>query len=622
MKESERESVCLRMCEASKMQQKAIEHVRGPARVIAGPGSGKTFTIIQRILKLITRDHVDPDKILTITFTRAAALEMQSRYLKETEKDPYFESIKKTTHFGTFHGICYAILKESGLINRFSLIKEQEKRKITEIILKNRNVEGADEYDNITLFLDAVSRRKNLIDGELPLNLNREEFHNIYLEYEDMLNQQKLLDFDDMILKCFHNLQTNPGFCQKWQKKFDYILVDEFQDINEIQYRLVRLLALPSDNLFVVGDDDQSIYGFRGSAPLIMRKFTEDYKGARELFLTENYRSREEIVKLADQMIRRNTDRFDKTPYPVRPGGAVKICFRESRKEEELQLLTDIKYLPKETLYSSAVILRTNREVLEYTAFLKQNGVNVRENVKQNEDILHHFITEDFRAFLKFCYEGNKRADFLKIMNKPNLFLSRQALTEEVVKKDNILDYYRNNREMRHIIEKLFKQFNMASELSPASALRYFRKVMGYDEYLRQKNGGKKADELLRWADQIQTLFKQMKQDEKTDFFLEKQEKTGDVKKQTQNIKIVPGISVITMHSSKGLEFHCVFLPDLNEGVIPGKNSETLENIEEERRLLYVAITRARDSLYLYYTGERNRKLTRFLEGIIPPQIQ
>ena len=612
----------MRTNKASKMQLKAIEHVRGPARVIAGPGSGKTFTIIQRILKLITQDHIDPDKILTITFTKAAALEMQSRYLKETQNDPSLKINKKSAHFGTFHGICYAILKESGLINSFSLIKESEKRKIIGMILQNCKVEGATEYDNITSVLDAVSRAKNLIDGEIPLNLTREEFHNIYLEYEDMLDQQKLLDFDDMILKCLKNLQTNQSFCRKWQNKFDHILVDEFQDINEVQYRLVKLLSYPTDNLFVVGDDDQSIYGFRGSAPYIMRKFTEDYKGASELFLTENYRSRREIIELADKMIRRNTDRFEKTPCPVRMGGNINICFRETRREEEQQLLKDIKNLSKEELFDSAVILRTNMEVLEYTALLKQHGVAVREGIRRKEDILRHFIAEDFKAFLKFCFEGNRRTDFLKIMNKPNIFLSRQALTEEIIEKDSIFAYYQNNREMKHKVEILFQNFNLASKLSPELALRYFRKVIGYDEYLKQKYGMKKADELLKIADQIQFLFKQMKQGEKADSFFEKQEEIGSVQMQTKKEEVLPGISVITMHGSKGLEFNCVFLPDLNEGVIPGRNSKTPESIEEERRLLYVAITRAKDSLYLYYTGERNRKLTRFLEGIITPQIR
>lgn len=610
------------MRKASKMQLHAIDHGKGPAIVIAGPGSGKTFTIIQRIFRLILQDHASPDRILTITFTKAAALEMQSRYLKESENNPALKNFNTQAQFGTFHGICYAILKESGLIKNFSLIKETDKRKIIGIILQNKGIEGACEYDNISLVLDAISRKKNLMTVDPPLNLLMEEFERIYFEYEDILIQQKLLDFDDMLLKCLNHMQSDRFFCRKWQDRFDYILVDEFQDINEVQYRLLKLLAAPSDNLFVVGDDDQSIYGFRGSAPQIMHKFTDDYKGAKEIYLSENYRSGNKIVELSDRVIRRNSDRFKKTPVSIHNGGNIYVCFKRTRKEEECQLLKDIKSLSESELHDSAVLVRTNIEAFQYMALLKMQGITVKEQTKQREDIFNHFITEDFKAFLKFCYEGNKRSDFIKIMNKPNIFLARQALTGEVTTPKELLSYYQNNKEMCRNIKILFRHFETASGLSPALSIQYFRKVMGYDEYLKQKAGQSVRNELHETADQVQLLLKHMKRSEKTDMFFERYEKEQDKLKQKCSRRMSDGISVITMHSSKGLEFDSVFLPDLNEGVIPGRNSKTKESIAEERRLLYVAITRARESLYLYYTKERNRKLTRFLNGIISHQSQ
>lgn len=604
------------------MQSKAINHVKGPARVIAGPGSGKTFTIIQRILNLILNHRINPDKILTITFTRAAAGEMQHRYLKETAIEPLLKNAVQSVHFGTFHSICYTLLKESRLFKNFSLIKESDKRKIAEIVLQNHGIPDASEYDNISCILDDISRKKNGMEGKLPLNITKETFDSIYSDYEDMLSQQKLLDYDDMLLKCLIHMKSDMSLCHKWQEKFNYILVDEFQDINEIQYQIVRLLACPDNNLFIVGDDDQSIYGFRGSAPGIMRQFMRDYEKAEEFFLTENYRSGNRIVELADAMIKRNTNRLKKRTISVRQGGKIHIAFRETRKEEELQLLMDLKSLSEEQTYNSAVIVRTNLEAFQYTALLKQQGIAIREQTKKEEDIFQHFITEDFRAFLRFCYEGNKRKDFIKIMNKPNIFLTRQALTGEIITREMLDAYYRNNKEMRCKIEALFHHFQMASKLSPALAVRYFRKVMGYDAYLNQKADGTDADRLIAAANQIQTVFKQMEQGEKTDAFWERMSKQEKEQKQKNNEKASPGISVITMHGSKGLEFHSVFLPDLNEGIIPGRKAETPEMLEEERRLLYVAITRARESLYLYYTKERNRKLTRFLDGIIPPVYQ
>lgn len=612
----------MKMRKASKMQLKAIEHVKGPARVIAGPGSGKTFTIVQRILNLILNHHINPDTILTITFTKAAALEMQSRYLKETENYPALKTSNESVHFGTFHSICYAILRESQLISNFTLVKESDKRKLMEIILKNRGVEGACEYETVSWLLDVISRRKNLCEtAQLPLNLSPETFEGICLEYEDMLDQQKLLDFDDMILLCLKHLKQDPFLRKKWQERFEYILVDEFQDINEVQYQVVKLLAAPSQNLFVVGDDDQSIYGFRGSALGIMRKFTEDYQETVELFLTENYRSGGKIIELADQVIRRNSDRFEKTPVPMRKGGSVSCSFQETRKEEEERLLMDIQSLSKEQLFDSAVIVRTNIEAFQYAALLKQRGIPVRERMKQKESPVNHFIAEDLKAFLRFCYEGNRRGDFLKIMNKPNLFLSRQALMGEHVSKDSFLAYYHNNEEMCRKIDLLFYHFQTASELSPALAVRYFRKIIGYDKYLKKKACDENKTELLEIADRLQELLKQIKPGEKADDFFERlqnERATG----RPGNTAVKPGISIITMHGAKGLEFDSVFLPDLNEGVIPGRNCKTGESIEEERRLLYVAITRAKDSLYLYYTKERNRKLTRFLEGLIPHPCQ
>lgn len=600
------------------MQLKAITHVKGPAGVIAGPGSGKTFTIVQRIQNLIFNNHVDPDKILTITFTKAAAQEMQSRYLEETAD--VVQNTMSSAHFGTFHGICYTILKESGLFRGFSLIKETDKRKIAEMILTNRGIRDASEYDNISSVLDGISRRKNEVTEKLSFNITEEEFDEIYWEYEEMLKQQKLLDYDDMLLKCLVCLTDNLSLRRKWQERFEYIQVDEFQDINEIQYRIVRLLALPGNNLFVVGDDDQSIYGFRGSTPGIIRQFMTDYEKAEQFFLTENYRSRDRIIELADKIIKRNTDRFAKSLIAMQKGGKVQISFCETRKEEELQLIRDLDSLSAKQAQNSAIIVRTNLEAFQYRALLKQHGIAVKERIKSKEDILHHFIAEDFAAFLRFCYEGNKRKDFIKIMNKPNIFLARRALVEDTVTGEGLKKYYENNREMCRKIDTLFYHFNQASKMLPALAVRYFRKVMGYDAYLTQQTVNGNTLEILTKADRIQAVFKQMKQGEKTDSFLERMQKNCPEEKDSK--KVTPGISVITMHGSKGLEFHSVFLPDLNEGIIPGKKAETPEMIEEERRLLYVAVTRAKESLYLYYTRERNRKLTRFLEGIIPPPYQ
>lgn len=607
------------MHKASKMQSAAIHHGKGPAIVIAGPGSGKTFTIIQRILHLIQNLKVNPEKILTITFTKAAAMEMQQRYLKELSDNLCLWHINQPVRFGTFHSICYFIIKETGLMNNYSLIKESEKRKIIEMLLQNQNIEDAHDYDAVTKVLEAISRKKNLLKTSLPLNLTEMQFYKIEDSYEDMLKQLKLLDFDDMILKCLSFLKTNHEFCRKWQNKFEYILVDEFQDINEPQYLVIKLLSALSRNLFAVGDDDQAIYGFRGAVPEIMLRFQKDFPDAVQYLLTENYRSGNCIVDFADKVIKRSNHRFPKTVYPVKRGGQIFICFKESRREEELQLLSDIKRLSKEEQKLSAVIVRTNLEVFQYTALLKQHDISVKEAKVRENDIFHHYIIEDISAFLRFCKEGCHRGDFIKIMNKPNMYLSRMALTDEIITVEKLTGYYKYNPEMTDKIKRFFAHCQAASGLSPSIAVKYFRKIMGYDNYLRARTENENEQyHLLKIADNVQEHFKKMKPCEKTDEFLKRIRDidNGGCKNKPQ--AELTGISVITMHAAKGLEFHSVFLPDLNEGIIPGKNVKMPEETEEERRLLYVAITRAEDSLYLYYTKERNRKLTRFLEGIIP----
>lgn len=454
----------------SSVQLKAITCKDGPVRVLAGPGSGKTFTIIQRILYLIRKKGVPPKEILTVTFTKAAATEMQQRYLTEIRQEGSTVLSNETVTFGTLHSICYHILNNSGAISRFSLIQEPEKRKIAEMILKNAGLFRDSSCKNslsdfITEFLDAVSRYKNglpIRSNSLLLSLLQENaalqekisVEKLISEYRSYLLTKQLLDFDDMILKCRNLLQDNLILRKNWQKRFRYLLVDEFQDINEIQYHVLKLLAGPEHNLFVVGDDDQSIYGFRGAYPGIMKQFLLDFPDAVSLLLNENYRCAKDITLFSQRVIAGNANRIPKEIHAVKNGGRVIWFFAESRKEEERKLVSDMKALSAKQQNDCAVIVRTNREAGLYAALLKRNGCSV---------------------------------------------------------------------------------------------------------------------------------------------------------------------PVLTMHGAKGLEFDTVFLPDLNEGVIPGRNCRTKEEKEEERRLLYVAITRAKNHLFLYYTGERNRLLTPFLRGILIP---
>lgn len=600
-------------------QKKAIMHLSGPAVVTAGPGSGKTHVIVSRILYLI-ENHIPPDNILVITYTKAAAAEMKERY----EKSRQSSDVPRGVHFGTFHSICYNILRQSGAACASSLIKESDKRKLLQIILANHGLFEKAGYDGVTGLENLISRMKNLELEHLKNTAESgcfalftdDECALLKRDYDRHLREQGLIDFEDMIGECIRLLSGSPGLLNKYRRLFRYILADEFQDINPPQYKFLKLLAAPSDNLFVVGDDDQSIYGFRGAAPGIMSGFLKDFPKAERIMLTENYRCRAEIVKLSGSVIARNKERFPKEFVPVKEGGKVLFFCFDSRREEEIKLTGELARLSREQLCKTAVILRTNAEICQYAGLLKRAGISVKGQYIREEDIYHGFIMEDMSAFLSYLYEGERRGDFIRFMNKPNRFLTREALPGERVSRSLMEAYYRNNPAMEAEIAAIFGQLSIASQLRPSLAAAFFRKTWGYDRYLRQK--AKDFGEFQRFmdlADRVQDCFRELKPGNGVrDFVKQKADRAGNAAPLTG---ARDGVSILTMHGCKGLEFERVFLPDVNEGVIPGKNVLTESALEEERRLLYVAMTRAKEELHIYCTRERGRKPSRYLEGLV-----
>lgn len=603
-------------------------HLSGPAEVIAGPGSGKTFTIIQRLLYLICQCQIDPDKILVITYTRAAAKEMNDRFLAAvselsgkhgTVKDcnfPYQDNTVygklsisgEKVHFGTFHSICWQILRQSGG-KPYSLISESQKRELIQHLLKNAGLGEQITYDLISDIVNEISRSKNLTDPS-------ERFPEVKRGYESYLREQNLIDFDDMIVECLKLFCEQPAVLCRYQMQFAYILADEFQDINLPQYRLLKLIAAPQNNLFVVGDDDQAIYGFRGASPGIMKQFLADYPQGKQLMLTENYRSGEQIVALAKRVISRNKNRFEKEFQPMQQGGMVCIRCCDSRKIEENTLLQNLRGLDAAALNQSAVILRTNLEVMQYKAFLQAGGIPVAGKAVADTDFLRSFIMEDMVSFLSFVYLGNQRSHLIRFMNKPSRFLTREALTDETVTLLNLQRYYGKNPAFMKKMEVFWNQLMLAGRLRTDLALSLFRNALGYDRYLAEKaSDGKQADLWGMQALQIQNYLADYVPGTDLKGYLREKEKRNPAKAEMAEKE---GIHLITMHGAKGLEFDRVYLPDVNEGVIPGKRCTLETELEEERRLLYVAITRARKELSIYYTKERGRTISRYLEGLIP----
>lgn len=590
---------------------KAIMHSNGPAMILAGPGSGKTFVIVRRLVHLI-ESGVDPSKILVITFTKAAAIEMQIRFLKLTD------SSYPEVSFGTFHSVFYQMIRNNS--SKDSNIQIASYKLKTEIIkdilsmLKASSKINSDEYDDgldqLDLILSEISRIKNidLRPSECLENICLNKvFPEIFDDYNRRLKEFGQIDFDDMIVRCYELLDKNPNARKLYQEKFKYILIDEYQDINPMQYKVVKLLLGEEKNLFAVGDDDQSIYGFRGSRPEIMLEFMESFKdhGAKMINLDVNYRCGRKIVCAALNVIEENHVRFKKKLSASKDNGEGGVYARiyESRKRQmEAIALFLQKHL--EELDEIAILFRTNKEAQSLLCVL--NEYDIPSNLdKKVVSIYDDKAVKTLLTYISFAINGHKREDYLKIINVPMRYVSRDTAPDEIVKEWDVCRYYTDNYKRLSVVKKFFSSINMIKHLRPMLAVKYIRNSVGIDKCFP---GSKNAlDELERISLEYDDLGK----------FLEHGKNTKISKKtKDENSKKV---NLLTMHGSKGLEFKYVWLPDLNEGIIPSRSAVNSSQIEEERRMLYVAMTRAKTALIMSYikgTKENPMLPSRFLRPI------
>lgn len=600
-------------------QASAISHRDGPMLVLAGPGSGKTYTITQRIRCLIEEGGAEPESILVITFTRAAADEMKSRFFRLTEGKFY------PVNFGTFHAVYYHILKNAYHYHSGNILSEHEKRELLKTVLLRTNGLPCLEDEEAEMLLNQISRYKN--DG-CPADVSKslgdtcalrpEQFTLLYQAYSREARERRKLDFDDMVLGCRELFLQYPAVLAAWQKKFRYILVDEFQDINAMQYEVLRMLALPENNLFVVGDDDQSIYAFRGARPELMLNFERDYPDAKRVELSVNYRSTPEILSCAGKLIRVNKNRFEKKSRAASGHGeAVRFLGFEDREAQNERIAQELLKAGEER-GSSAVIFRTNRDAGELAELLLKKGVPfwMKEKLKSP---YRGRAAADLRAYLSFAFGGQKRSDFLRIMNRPKRYLSRSALDLEQVDLERLKARYRDKPYMQEILRKLQMDLARLRRMDLYAAVNYIRRGMGYEEYLKQAAMEEHLSlkELRAQADWFQKQVKEyavLEDLEEHILFFERELESAAAKR--------PGadcVSLLTMHASKGLEYDTVYLPDCNEGIIPHKKSMRGEEVEEERRMFYVAMTRARKRLTLSWvagTKEEPGFLSRFLSDL------
>lgn len=599
--------------EKNAAQEKAIHHNQGPMMLLAGPGSGKTTTMTRRVETLIREHHVNPAHILVVTFTKAAAREMKERFLSLCQKSGVSENYQRVT-FGTFHGIFYGILRHAyGLTGKNIISEEQRYDMLREIIYKQR-IEIEDEKEFFEGLVQEISQVKN---NRIPLehyyskNCPDEIFRTIYCTYVNGCRQARLLDFDDMLLYCYDLLKKRADILAGWQQRFQYILVDEFQDINQLQYDVVKMLAAPQNNLFIVGDDDQSIYAFRGAKPEIMMHFPKDFPTVRTELLSCNYRSTKRIVEAAGKVISCNKNRFKKKIHTENEEGQP-LCIKEfdTAKQEELYVKDCILKAYQEgcPYEEMAILYRTNSgaRFLVETLMEYQIPFQMRDVMP---NIYEHWIARNVISYMKLAMGDRSRKEFLQVMNRPNRYISRAALEDSQVSFEALRWYYEGKDWLCDRIDKLEEDLYLLKNMTPYGAINYIRKGIGYDEYLKDYAAYRKlkTDDFYEVLEELAESTKGYKT--YPEWFAHIEEYTQNLKEQAKNQPMKKqGVIISTLHSIKGLEFDKVFLMDVNEGTIPYHKAATDNDVEEERRLFYVGMTRARKELSLLFIKERHEK--------------
>lgn len=593
--------------------------MEGPMMVLAGPGSGKTAVITGRTCRLVERG-VPAEAILVVTFTKAAAREMKERYLKRMNRP----STRVT--FGTFHGVFYGILRNAYRLSGQNILSEEQKLRLLRELVHTycRDAEEEEELiANLNREIGTVKNNRIELEHFYSTACPEEVFRTIYRVYEKWKRDSRKLDFDDIMVWCYELFRKHPEILALWQKKFQYILIDEFQDINPIQYDIVRMLAKPQDNLFIVGDDDQSIYRFRGARPEIMLHFPEDYPNAETVTLDINYRSSGAIVRQAGKLIANNEKRFPKN-IKASHGQGEAVALREYETvKDELQDVTDgIRACVSDgTPYEEiALLFRTNAGSRMAVEQLIADNIpfQMRDRLPNLYD---HWISRDILTYLRIGLGSRRRADFLQICNRPNRYLARDAFESAQVSFEALYEYYEGKDWMCRRIEKLEQDLQLIGRMTPFGAVNYIRFAMGYEEYLKEYASYRrmKPEEFLERLDELQELSRGYRTAE--DWFRhieEYRETLAEEAKKNQQEK--SGVTISTLHSVKGLEYDCVYILDVNEGVMPYQKAVLEEDIEEERRMFYVGMTRARKKLTLCSVKERFDKKTepsRFLEEIL-----
>lgn len=592
----------------NKSQIQAISHMDGPAMVLAGPGSGKTTVITHRIKNLIEKAEVRPENILVVTFTKAAAISMQKRFstLMNGGKG-------QLVTFGTFHSVFYKILRKSRRYEATEILSERQKTDYIREIIGRYGISSNDISELSQNIINDIGNIKgNMLNAQEyePSCCKKEDFIKVYNAYNLELKKDGKMDFDDILRECYLLLCENHTILEQWRELYKYILIDEFQDINRIQMNIIELLASPLNNIFVVGDDDQSIYGFRGARPEIMIEFKDYYPEAELIVLNVNYRSTQSIINVAGRVIENNKTRLDKCAHANNDKDFQPDIRKFRNQVEELKfVVSKIKEYENQgiSLSEMAILVRNNSQIQEILSFLKNRKIEA-ESGKHRSNIYNGMVAKDILSYVRGAlkFDGTYfNEDLIYVLNKPQRYISRQVVLSVNMNISAVRRIYSKNN-----IDSFLFHIEMIRKLPPQAALSYIRKGAGYEEYLRlyaiENNipmSGllKQLEQLVQECSKFNTLEQWINSIDSA----QNSEGQNFGKKSSGEGGTNNRINIMTMHGSKGLEFKAVFIVDANQGIIPTSKALRERDFEEERRLFYVAITRAIDYLNVYAVEER-----------------
>lgn len=616
-------------------QKAAVMHKEGPALVLAVPGAGKTTVLLARTANLIINHGINPANILSITFSRSSALDMRKRY------NSIFSNLTSIgANFSTIHSFAFELIRKYSSLHNLSykVIEDNNsninKRTLLKKYYLSFNREAIDE-DALDELINNIGYVKNMMltDKELEKYAQETEMNNflrIYLEYEKVKKAKGYIDYDDMLSMAFDILKSDRDILQRYRKLYNYIQIDEGQDTSKIQHKIIQLIAYPENNIFVVADDDQSIYSFRGAYPKFLLEFDGMYPGTRKFYIEENFRSTKEIVNLANRFIKSNIVRFDKTLFTNNEiGNPVRVLKLKDQNEMISFLERDLK--DSNTKGNSAVLYRNNISAIGLADELSRKDISFY--IKDyNRFFFKHFITEDIKNFMKFILNQSDISAFSRIYYKINSYIPKEIihyLKESKHTGDSVFSLLQklagNNENINKRIRRLSIIFNSLRNNSVKNIILTFENELGYNRYLKEnaKMLGYSYESLRIILTNLREMAGRCRS---IAAFLHRIPELENIMDKSRSKSENSRLTLSTIHSSKGLEFSNVYIIDIIDNIIPTRGSiekfqqGNIDGLEEERRLMYVAMTRARRQLNLILLERKNDETvipSRFISEIL-----